>query len=181
MGSFFTYKTFCSAIKKQVIFKNNLEIPVNILRANTRRMAIESLQETINRLVNGTIIGFSHDGKTLRLEIEIPVASYILPDSQYINLVLQNCPSVSYLSYTQPVAGRNELRDLTQIFSKSLVIQGVEGRLNYYYLIYCNSALNKLEAGELHLRTSAFQLYDQEFGRVDIPTFLKIADKLGSL
>ncbi len=138
---------------------------------------LEKLREVLFKLQGDRIINFSFDGKTLRLEIESPLAGLLLPESTHLNLVLNTCTRIFYLSYTQTLETRVEQTNPTAIMKKGLMIQGVELKLPQEFIIYCNSYLNTVEAGELHVFTTGFQLYDQEFGRISWPVFERMALK----
>ncbi len=138
----------------------------------------EQLTDVIFKLQSDKIIDYNYDGKTLRLVVESVMASNFIQGTDVLNLVLTNCTEVFYLSYTQSLENR-EIQDVPdQIFSKGLAVQGVECREITHFIIYCNSYLNTVEAGELHVTATGFQLYDQEFGRINLNTFNRIANKL---
>jgi len=146
------------------------------------------LEDLFIRLQNSQIIDYSYRNNILRLQILTNIAAFLLPSSQHINLVLQDCHYLYFLSYTQTQETRSPIDNLEEIFRKGLIIRGIELRnrensalqAKEGFILYCNSILSTVEAGELHLKASGFQMYDQEFGRVSYPDFSKASDLLKS-
>ena len=147
-----------------------------------------ALENLIIRLQGTQILNFSFSQHILRLQIKTPVAAQLLPGSDTINLVIDGCQKLFYLSYTQAREDRIAQDDPEIFFAKGLQIQGIELRnretadnnINEGFIIYCNSYLHTIEAGELHLTANSFQLYDQEFGIINYETFLQAASQLNA-
>ena len=135
------------------------------------------LTDIFNRLRGSSIINHTYEQETLRLEIKTHIAAYLKPPVQTINLVLEGCRHLQYLSYTQIQEARASQTDTSKIFNQNLVVQGIEKRPLSDYILYCISQTKAVEAGELHFSATGFQLYDQEFGRLSYPTFCEVADK----
>lgn len=146
------------------------------------------LEDLFIRLQGSQIVEYSYNKNILRLQLQATVANYLLPGSQHFHLVLEGCSHLFFLSYSQTQENRVPIDKTGDIFSKGLMIQGIELRNRESsvvmskdgFIIYCNSYLNMVEAGELHLKANAFQLYDQEFGRVSYSEFCKASDLLKS-
>jgi hypothetical protein len=147
-----------------------------------------ALENLFIRLQGTQIVHFSFNQGTLRLQIKTPVASQLLPGSETVHLVIGGCHKLFYLSYNQIQENRVALDKPELIFDKGLQIQGIELRnrdttdklVKEGFIVYCNSFLHDLEAGELHFTATDFQLYDQEFGLISFETFLRAAGELNT-
>ena len=145
-----------------------------------------ALEDLFIRLQGTQIIDYSYGQNTLRLQIKSPVASQLLPGSETMHLVMRGCNKLYYLSYTQTLNERVAQSNPDIYFSLGLQIQGLQLRnrdiadniSNQNFVIFCNSYLHTIEAGELHFNASGFQLYDQEFGQIDYDDFKRAAGKL---
>jgi len=145
-----------------------------------------ALEDLFIRLQGTQIVDYSYSQQILRLQIKTPVASQLLLNADTLHLVMRDCTKLVYYSYTQTVEERIPQRDPEYFFGFGLQIQGLQLRnretadkmANQDFIIFCNSYLHTIEAGELHFRTSAFELYDEEFGQINYDDFKKAADKL---
>lgn len=145
-----------------------------------------ALEDLFIRLQGTQIIHYSYGQSVLRLQIKTPLASYLLPGSESIHVVMQGCHQVKYLSYTQTLEDRTAEDDPESIFALGLQIQGMqlsnretpERLINHNFVIFCNSYLHTIEAGELQITATGFQIYDQEFGQILFEDFKKAAAQL---
>ena len=135
------------------------------------------LGELFRHLVGGCIVDYDPGPDNLRLVVTSPAATLLSPGQEAIQLVLEHCQDLYYLSYTQTQEERVVQQDLPAIFSQDLKILGVEERAGNHLILYCSTCLNVLEAGELHLSAQGFRLYDQEFGHLSYERFCRAADK----
>jgi hypothetical protein len=129
------------------------------------------------RLLGGCIVEYALGPENLRLMVTSPAAALLSPEQEAIQVVLEDCADVYYLSYTQTQEERTLQRDLPAIFAQDLQILGVEERAGNHIILYCSTCQEMLEAGELHLAAGGFQLYDQEFGLLPYERFCRAADK----
>lgn len=144
------------------------------------------LEDLFIRLQGTQIVTYSFSQKILRLQIKTPVAAHLLMGSDTINLVLHGCDELYYLSFKKNLNQRIAQKDPEQFFRMGLQIQGLqlqnrntnEENHNNRFVIYCNSYLQNIEAGELHFSANGFQLYDQEFGVIKYDDFKKAANAL---
>jgi hypothetical protein len=129
------------------------------------------------RLVGGCIVDYAWGPENLRLMVTSPVAALLSPGQEAIQVVLEHCQDLYYLSYTQTQEERVVQQDFRAIFSQDLQILGVEERAGNHIILYCSTCLEVLEAGELHFSAPGFHLYDQEFGHLPYERFCRAADK----
>jgi hypothetical protein len=106
-----------------------------------------------------------------------PVAALLSPEQEALQVVLEECRDIYYLSYTQPQEERVLQQDFDHIFHQDLQILGLEERTGNQIILYCSTCQELLEAGELHFRAQGFRLYDQEFGLLPYERFCQAADK----
>jgi hypothetical protein len=136
-----------------------------------------TIGELFMRLLGGCIMDYAWGPENLRLMVTSPVAAILGPGQEAIQVVLEHCQNLYYLSYTQPQEKRVLQQDCKAIFSQDLQILGVEERTGSQVILYCSTCLHELEAGELHFSARGFRLYDQEFGHLSYERFCRAADK----
>ncbi|GEO06905.1 hypothetical protein AAE02nite_45690 [Adhaeribacter aerolatus] len=145
-----------------------------------------ALEDLFIRLQGTQIVDYSYGQQVLRLQIKTPVASQLLANTDTLHLVLRDCTKLFYLSYTQTLEERIAQNDPEYFFGIGLQIQGLQLRNretadkinNQDFIIFCNSYLHNIEAGELHFKAGGFQLYDQEFGQINFEDFKRAAGEL---
>lgn len=136
-----------------------------------------SLGDLFTRLIGGCIVDYDPGPENLRLVVTSPVAALLSPGQEAIQVVLEQCQDLYYLSYTQTQEERVVQQDCHAIFSQELQLLGVEERAGNHLILYCNTCLDVLEAGELHFSARGFRLYDQEFGHLPYEHFCRASDK----
>jgi hypothetical protein len=129
------------------------------------------------RLLGGCIVDYAWGPENLRLMVTSPVAALLSPEQEAIQVVLEDCRELYYLSYTQKQEERVFQQDYQIIFSQDLQILGLEERTGNQIILYCSTCQELLEAGELHFSARSFRLYDQEFGHLPYERFCRAADK----
>jgi hypothetical protein len=129
------------------------------------------------RLLGGCIVDYAWSPENVRLTVTSPVAAFLSPEQEAIQVVLEDCRDLYYLSYTQVQEERVLQQDYNTIFSQDLQILGVEERAGNQIILYCSTCQDLLEAGELHLSAQSFRLYDQEYGHLSYERFCRAADK----
>lgn len=133
--------------------------------------------ELFRRLIGGCIVDYAPGAENLRLTVTSPAAALLSPGQEAIQVVLEQCQNLCYLSYTQTQEERIVQQDFDAIFSQDLQILGVEERPGNHLILFCSTCLDVLEAGELHFSVRDFRLYDQEFGHLSYERFCRAADK----
>ncbi|QNF34520.1 hypothetical protein HUW51_17970 [Adhaeribacter swui] len=83
-----------------------------------------------------------------------------------LRLVLHGKPEIYYLSYTATTANRIPLSEPSKIVAHNLTLQGATLVNSHKLILYCNSS-KQIEAGELHVTFIHYQLYDDQFGRIN--------------
>ena len=137
-----------------------------------------NLTDVFFRLQGSLIRDYTFGQEVLRLVIQTAIAQYLSPAGNAINLVLEGCRELYYLSYTQTLDARTRQTQAEDIFEKALVIGGAENRSFNHFVIYCHSALPVVEAGELHITCKNFEMYDQEFGILNYKDFCQAFNKI---
>jgi hypothetical protein len=149
---------------------------------------LNDLEDLFIRLQGSKISGFSYSNNILRLQIQSTIAPFLLPGSRHLHLVLSGCTHLFYLSYRQTQENRIPIENPEVIFSRELILQGIElsnresvlSNTKEGFILYCSSDFSLVEAGELHFKARGFQVYDQEFGRVSYPEFCRASEVLKS-
>lgn len=139
------------------------------------------LADLFMRLLGGSILEYDLGPDNLRLMVASPVAPLIAPDQEAIQVVLEDCRSLFYLSYTQNQEERVLQQDVSTIFSQDLQILGCEEKAGNELILFCSSSHQLLEAGELHVVARSFRLYDQEYGHLSYERFCLAADRHAGL
>lgn len=147
-----------------------------------------ALENLIIQLQGAPIISFSYNQNILMLKVNTPVAAQLLPRTESVHLVIRGCHKLVYLSYTQIQQERIRQENPEIFFGNALQIQGIELRnrnslerkVKEGFILYCNSYLHTIEAGELHFTCNGFEIYDQEFGKISYDNFIQAADKLNT-
>jgi hypothetical protein len=135
------------------------------------------IAELFLRLLGGCIVDYAWGPENLRLMVTSPVATVLAPEQEAIQVVLEDCRDLYYLSYTQTQEERVLQQDLAAIFRQQLQILGLEERTGSQIILYCSACQELMEAGELHFTAGGFRLYDQEFGLLPYERFCRAADK----
>ncbi|MDB5263598.1 MAG: hypothetical protein JWQ14_2881 [Adhaeribacter sp.] len=147
-----------------------------------------ALENLIIQLQGAPIISFSYNQNILMLKVNTPVAAQLLPRTESVHVVIRGCHKLDYLSYTQLQQERIRQENPEIFFGNALQIQGIELRnrnslerkVKEGFILYCNSYLHTIEAGELHFTCNGFEIYDQEFGKISYDNFIQAADKLNT-
>ena len=133
------------------------------------------------RLLGGCILDYDLGPENLRLMVASPVVPLIAPDQEAIQVILEDCRALFYLSYTQNQEERVLQQDVSTIFSQDLQILGCEEKAGNELILFCSSSHHLLEAGELHFVARSFRLYDQEYGHLSYERFCLAADRYAGL
>jgi hypothetical protein len=135
------------------------------------------LADLFLRLLGGCILDYDLGPDNLRLMVACPAAPLLAPGQEAIQVVLEDCRELFYLSYTQSQEERVVQQDVSTILSQDLLILGCEEKTGNQLILFCSSSQNLLEAGELHLAARCFHLYDQEYGHLSYERFCRAADR----
>ena len=141
---------------------NSISNPVNSLQSLLELLTGSQLTDLVT----------SSDRSTIRLDWQLPSAINSPGPNSILWLVLIGHPEVFYLSYTQAIADRQPISDEKSIRSKNLVLQGARVSGSQTIIVYGHSP-QQVEAGELHLIFKNFNLYDEQYGRIQAADLLQ--------
>lgn len=140
---------------------NSISNPVNSLQSLLELLTGSQLTDLVT----------SPDKSTIRLDLQLSPRIKLLGTSNILRLVLTGQPEVFYLSYTQTLTDRQPITEEENIRSKNLILQGARLSGPQTLIVYGHSP-QQLEAGELHLNFKNFQLYDEQYGRIQAADLL---------
>ncbi|RDC62571.1 hypothetical protein [Adhaeribacter pallidiroseus] len=140
---------------------------------NTISNPIATLQHLLEFLTGSQLIDLvtNPDGSTIRLDWQLPAKTKMFWLTRILRLVLMGQPNLFYLSYPQTTSDRPPITAREKILSKNLILQGAQMSGSQALILYGHSA-QPVEAGELHLNLKNYQLYDDQYGRIDVADFL---------
>ncbi len=134
---------------------------------------VTTLQHLLEYLTGSQLMDIvtSPDGSTIRLDWQLPAKTKISWPTRILRLVLMGQPKMFYLSYTQNTADRQPIIERESIISKNLILQGARIGGPQTLILYGHSP-QRVEAGELHVNLKNYQLYDDQYGRINAPDVL---------
>ncbi len=111
------------------------------------------------------------NGENIRIDLDTRSANNKEIKTPIIRVVLLGNPSLHYSSYTETTAVRRKISDPDLILSNELELQGAIASGPHTLVLFCRSS-QAIAAGELHLSFTNFTLYDEEYGWLDITSFI---------